>query len=152
MHAAHCTLHAACCTLYAACCMLHAAYFILHTAYCILPLRLAAWDMLQRSLPAAILLEDDAKMPSIRPTLWDKLAHYTIPSDAVSEAHTSIERTLFRSPAHTHFLPSPFISAFCIVTVSPPITPRASYPPAVSLLYLLRPPPPASHQPPVYLL
>ena len=48
--------------------------------------RLAAWDMLRRSLPAAILLEDDAKMPTARPTLWDKLSQYTIPSDAVSPA------------------------------------------------------------------
>ena len=48
--------------------------------------RLAMWDMLRRSLPAALLLEDDAQFPPVTPpygsSLWDKLALYKLPPDA----------------------------------------------------------------------
>ena len=52
--------------------------------------RLAAWDMLRRSLPAALLLEDDAKLPTVAPTLWDRLAQYVIPPDAVHVGRAAV--------------------------------------------------------------
>ena len=41
--------------------------------------RLAHWDILQRKLPAALVIEDDAMLPH---NLWDRLATFHIPADA----------------------------------------------------------------------